>query len=606
MKAFLILEDGHVFKGTSIGSTRDVISEIVFNTSMTGYLEVMTDPSYAGQAVCMTYPLIGNYGICYDDQESSKPWVDGFIVRELSRVPSNFRSVDTIQHFLTKHDIPGIAGIDTRALTKILREKGTMNGMITVNENYDLDTIIPQLKAYTTGKVVEKVTCREKEILKGDGPKVALLDLGAKRNIARSLNERGCEVTIYPALTPAEEILEANPDGIMLSNGPGDPKECTSIIKEIKKLYDSEVPIFAICLGHQLMALATGGDTHKMKYGHRGGNHPVKDLATGRVYISSQNHGYVVDAEGLEEKNIAKPAFVNVNDGTNEGMAYEGKNIFTVQGEYSANMLKQVVLGEKVEIEQPLQAPARPPILCPGCPHRATYSVLKKLKIHAAGDIGCYTLGAVAPLSVVDTTICMGASISSLHGMEKAKGKEYIKNWVAVIGDSTFLHTGVNSLMNMMYNKATGTVIILDNSTTGMTGHQDHAATGKTLQGDPTYAIDIPALCRAIGVKNVVEVNARDIQAVEKVVKEEIAKDEVSVIITKTPCVLLDKSKKPLYQTHTDKCKKCGMCMKPGCPAMTKNADGTISIDDTMCTGCGLCASLCKFDAIELVKEGDR
>lgn len=175
-----------------------------------------------------------------------------------------------------------------------------------------------------------------------------------------------------------------------------------------------------------------------------------------------------------------------------------------------------------------------------------------------------------------------------------------------MIGDSTFLHTGVNSLMNMMYNKATGTVIILDNSTTGMTGHQDHAATGKTLQGDPTYAIDIPALCRAIGVKNVVEVNARDIQAVEKVVKEEIAKDEVSVIITKTPCVLLDKSKKPSYQTHKDKCKKCGMCMKPGCPAMTKNADGTISIDDTMCTGCGLCASLCKFDAIELVKEGDR
>ena len=231
----------------------------------------------------------------------------------------------------TQTDIPGIAGIDTRALTKILREKGTMNGMITVDENYDLDTIIPRLKAYTTGKVVEKVSCREKEVLKGNGPKVALLDLGAKKNIARSLNERGCQVTIYPALTSAEEILGDNPDGIMLSNGPGDPKECTSIIKEIKKLYDSDVPIFAICLGHQLMALATGGDTHKMKYGHRGGNHPVKDLATGRVYISSQNHGYVVDAEGLEEKNIAKPAFVNVNDGTNEGMAYEGKNIFTVQ-----------------------------------------------------------------------------------------------------------------------------------------------------------------------------------------------------------------------------------------------------------------------------------
>ena len=260
-------------------------------------------------------------------------------------------------------------------------------------------------------------------------------------------------------------------------------------------------------------------------------------------------------------------------------------------------------LKEELDISKPAEAPGRPPILCPGCPHRGVYYVLNKLKIHAAGDIGCYTLGAVAPLSVVDTTICMGASISSLHGMEKAKGKEYIKNWVAVIGDSTFLHTGVNSLMNMMYNKATGTVIILDNSTTGMTGHQDHAATGKTLQGDPTYAIDIPALCRAIGVKNVVEVNARDIQAVEKVVKEEIAKDEVSVIITKTPCVLLDKSKKPLYQTHTDKCKKCGMCMKPGCPAMTKGKDGKIVIDDTMCTGCGLCNSLCKFGAAQLVEE---
>ena len=288
------------------------------------------------------------------------------------------------------------------------------------------------------------------------------------------------------------------------------------------------------------------------------------------------------------------------------GIDAVGKELLTVQGEYSANMLREKILGEKVEQEEPAKVAPRPPILCPGCPHRSVFSVLNELKIHAAGDIGCYTLGAVAPLSVIDTTVCMGSSISTLHGMEKAKGKDYIKNWVAVIGDSTFLHTGVNSLMNMVYNQATGTVIILDNSTTGMTGHQDHAATGKTLQGDPTYAIDIPALCRAIGVKNVVEVNARDIQAVEKAVKEEIAKDEVSVIITKTPCVLLDKSKKPLYQTHTDKCKKCGMCMKPGCPAMTKNADGTVSIDDTMCTGCGLCASLCKFDAIELVKEGDR
>ena len=330
MKAFLILEDGTVFTGQSIGAPREVISEIVFNTSMTGYLEVLTDPSYAGQAVVMTYPLIGNYGICYEDMESDRPWLDAFIVRELSRIPSNFRSEDTIQNFLLKYDIPGIAGIDTRALTKILREKGTMNGCITTDEHYQIDEILPKLKAYTTGKVVEKVTCKEKYVLEGDGPKVALLDLGAKRNIARSLNERGCEVTVYPALTSAEEILAANPDGIMLSNGPGDPKECTAVIEEIRKLYASDVPIFAICLGHQLMALANGADTHKMKYGHRGGNHPVRDLSNGRVYISSQNHGYVVDTDNLDPS-VAVPAFENVNDGTNEGLSYTGKNIFTVQ-----------------------------------------------------------------------------------------------------------------------------------------------------------------------------------------------------------------------------------------------------------------------------------
>jgi carbamoyl-phosphate synthase small subunit len=329
MKAFLILEDGTVFTGTSIGSTRDMISEIVFNTSMTGYLEVLTDPSYAGQAVVMTYPLIGNYGIT-PDMESLKAWPDGYIVRELSRMPSNFRCEGTIQDFLKKYDIPGIAGVDTRALTKILREKGTMNGMITTNENYDLEEVISKLKNYKVEGVVSKVTCEEKYVLEGTGKKVALLDLGAKKNIAKSLNDRGCEVTVYPADTTAEEIIASNPDGIMLSNGPGDPAECTSIIKEIKKLYETDIPIFAICLGHQLMALATGGTTYKLKYGHRGGNHPVKDLRTGRVYISSQNHGYVVDEDKIDP-NVAVPAFKNVNDGTNEGLAYVGKNIFTVQ-----------------------------------------------------------------------------------------------------------------------------------------------------------------------------------------------------------------------------------------------------------------------------------
>lgn len=330
MKAFLILEDGHVFTGTSIGSRKEVISEIVFNTSMTGYLEVLTDPSYAGQSVCMTYPLIGNYGICYEDQESLRPWMDGFIVRELSRMPSNFRSQDTIQKFLKRFDIPGIAGIDTRALTKILRESGTMNGCITTNADFDLEELLPRIKAYTTGKVVERVTCTEPETMKGDGFKVALLDYGVKYNIARSLNARGCEVTIYPAWTTAEEILASHPDGIMLSNGPGDPKDCPKEIAEVKKLYDSNVPIYAICLGHQFMALATGADTHKMKYGHRGGNHPVKDLENGRVYITSQNHGYVVDMDTLDPK-VAVPAYVNVNDKTNEGLKYVGKNIFTTQ-----------------------------------------------------------------------------------------------------------------------------------------------------------------------------------------------------------------------------------------------------------------------------------
>ena len=330
MKAFLILEDGTVCKGTSIGSTREIISEIVFNTSMWGYLEVLTDPSYAGQAVCMTYPLIGNYGICHEDMESLRPWPDGYIVNELSRMPSNFRSDDTIQNFLEEHDIPGIAGIDTRALTKILREKGTMNGMITTNENYNLDEILPKIKEYRVTGVVKKVSCTEKKELKGDGFKVALLDIGAKNNIGKSLNERGCDVTIYPCDTPAEEIIASNPDGIMLSNGPGDPKECEYQIEQIRKLYNTDIPIFAICLGHQLMALATGADTKKMKYGHRGGNHPVKDLASGHVYISSQNHGYMVDGETVNPE-VAEVAFINVNDKTVEGLRYKNKSIFTVQ-----------------------------------------------------------------------------------------------------------------------------------------------------------------------------------------------------------------------------------------------------------------------------------
>lgn len=283
-----------------------------------------------------------------------------------------------------------------------------------------------------------------------------------------------------------------------------------------------------------------------------------------------------------------------------------GKEIFTIQGEYSANLLRERVLGEKQEILPEEGVPARPPILCPGCPHRSVFTALKKLKIRAAGDIGCYTLGAVAPLSVIDTTICMGASISTLHGMEKAKGKDYVKNWVAVIGDSTFMHTGINSLVNMVYNQAAGTVIILDNSTTGMTGHQDHAATGKTLKGEIVPIVSIPQLCRSLGISRVKEVNAFDQAALEKVIREEPQADQLSVIIAEAPCALLKGMKFPnKCRPDTEKCKKCGACLKPGCPALTKKEDGTVAIDETMCNGCGLCMQLCKFDAIKLVKAGE-
>lgn len=344
MDAFLILEDGSTFQGSSIGAEREVISEIVFNTSMTGYLEVLTDPSYAGQAAVMTYPLIGNYGIAYEDMESERPWIDGFIVRELSRIPSNFRSENTIQNFLKKYDIPGIAGIDTRSLTKLLRDKGTMNGLITTKRytEEERESLLLRIRSYRVTGVVKKCSTREVYTAEAQNPdgsrysgegrikRVAFLDVGAKRNIIRSLQRLGCEVTVYPSDTSAELLLAARPDGIMISNGPGDPKENVEIIRELKRLYESDVPIFAICLGHQLMALAAGADTYKLKYGHRGGNHPVKDLKSGRVYISSQNHGYAVDPKSIPA-GICEEAFYNVNDRTNEGLSYIGKPIFTVQ-----------------------------------------------------------------------------------------------------------------------------------------------------------------------------------------------------------------------------------------------------------------------------------
>ena len=312
MKAYLILEDGNVFEGKSIGAIKEVVSEFVFNTSMTGYLEVLTDPSYAGQSVVMTYPLIGNYGVCLDDQESYKPHVEGFVVNELARLGSNFRKNIELEDYLKQHNIPGIQGIDTRNLTKIIRSKGCMNGMITTNKYDDLTEVMKKIHDFKVTGVVEKTTCKESYIL-GDGiKKVALLDYGAKANIAKSLVRHGCQVTVYPASTTADEILANDYDGIMLSNGAGDPAENVQIIEEIKTLVKSGKPIFAICLGHQ------------------GANHPVKDLKTGRVYISTQNHNYVIKTDSIDET-VAKPWFINVNDKTIEGLEYLNENIKTVQ-----------------------------------------------------------------------------------------------------------------------------------------------------------------------------------------------------------------------------------------------------------------------------------
>ena len=330
MKAYLILEDGHVFEGESFGAVKEVISEFVFNTSMTGYVEVLTDPSYAGQSVVMTYPLIGNYGVPLDDQESAHPFVEGFVVNELSRLGSNFRMNMSLNDYMIENNIPGIQGVDTRAITKIIRNKGCMNGMITTKK-YDIDEVIEKLKAYKVTGVVSRCSCDEPyRVEEVGGYKVALYDFGAKRNIARELANRGCDVTVVPASTPASAILDGKYDGILLSNGPGDPSECTEIIEEIKKLIDSKMPIFAICLGHQLMALAHGFTTEKMVYGHHGANHPVKDLHTNRVYISTQNHNYVIKEDSIDASK-AKVWFKNVNDDTIEGLEYLNENIKTVQ-----------------------------------------------------------------------------------------------------------------------------------------------------------------------------------------------------------------------------------------------------------------------------------
>lgn len=339
MKATLILANGSVFSGTSIGSTSDRICEMVFNTSMTGYQEILTDPSYAGQGVVMSYPLIGNYGVNSEDNESGRPWVEAFVVRHLSPRGSNFRCEGDLGTYLKEHDITGIEGVDTRALTKILRSQGSMNGMVTCAEHFNISEVLEKIRAYKVENTVEKVTRKEPEVFPAYGEEkchVAMMDYGVKQNMIECLRRRGCKVTALPAMTPAETVLAGGYDGVMLSNGPGDPAENTAVIAELKKLYDSDIPLFGVCLGHQLLALATGAKTGRLDYGHRGGNHPVRDLEMGRVFITSQNHGYMVLADSVDPA-VAEVSHVNVNDGTVEGLRYKRPNCFTTQFHPEAN-----------------------------------------------------------------------------------------------------------------------------------------------------------------------------------------------------------------------------------------------------------------------------
>lgn len=329
-KAYLILENGTVFEGKSFGAEKETMGELVFTTAMTGYLETLTDPSYFGQVVIQTFPLIGNYGVIPSDFESKVPSLKGYIVREWCQAPSNFRCEGDLDTFLKESDIPGICGIDTRALTRIVREYGVLNCKITYSGEVT-DELLAEIKAYKIEQAVESTTIKATEEFKAENGNlnVVLMDFGAKHNIGRDLNHRGCNVTVVPAHTTAEEIIALNPDGIMLSNGPGDPAENTSIINEIKKLCEYKIPTFGICLGHQLLALSQGAKTEKLKYGHRGANQPVKYLDSGRVYITSQNHGYAVVGDTLPEE--AAVSFVNGNDNTCEGVKYTNMPAFSVQ-----------------------------------------------------------------------------------------------------------------------------------------------------------------------------------------------------------------------------------------------------------------------------------
>ncbi|OEF99102.1 carbamoyl phosphate synthase small subunit [Vulcanibacillus modesticaldus] len=327
--ATLVLEDGSSFVGTAFGSEGESIGEIVFNTGMTGYQEILTDPSYYGQLVVMTYPLIGNYGINLEDFESVKPRVFGFVVKEYAESPSHWRSKKSLDQFLKEHRIIGIAGIDTRMITRKIREKGTMKAIITTNE-INKEEALQKLQSPLRNDQVSQVSIKQPFNLPGRGSRVVLVDYGYKQGILRELLERHCEVTVVPYDTNFETIKNLSPDGVLLSNGPGDPKDVNGAVETIKEIIANEIPLFGICLGHQLFALANGADTKKMKFGHRGVNHPVKELETNKIYMTSQNHGYSVSNDSVNNCPL-KVTHIAINDGTIEGLAHRYAPAFSVQ-----------------------------------------------------------------------------------------------------------------------------------------------------------------------------------------------------------------------------------------------------------------------------------
>ncbi len=328
IKAELILENGARFKGNAFGYIKETVGEVVFTTSMTGYQETMTDPSFAGQIVTMTYPLVGNYGINLEDMESDRPYLKGFVVREKCDLPNNWRCEMELEGFLRQYKIMGLEGIDTRALTRCLRDNGTMKGIITTRVG---DLTASQIKqkfdTYTNKDAVKEVTPKEKYVMSGSGTHLAVLDCGIKRGILRDLNKRGCKLTVFPAFTSAEEILDTNADALFLGNGPGNPKDIPEVIETVRKLIESGKPVLGICLGHQLISLALGCNTSRLKFGHHGGNHPVKDLNTKRVYITSQNHEFVVS----DLSDDVEATFINVNDGSIEGIRHKSKPVYSIQ-----------------------------------------------------------------------------------------------------------------------------------------------------------------------------------------------------------------------------------------------------------------------------------